>query len=54
MDFAGEVRYSKEGKYRCEFCGKKVKYVAPTSMTGCYCLDCLELTIEECQRQSLK
>ena len=36
-------------KYKCEFCGKEVKHVASTSMFGCYCLDCLELTIEECK-----
>jgi len=33
----------------CEFCGRKVKKVGCTSMTGCYCRSCLELVIFECE-----
>ena len=33
----------------CEFCGRKVRKVVSTSMTGAYCRSCLELTISECE-----
>ena len=33
----------------CEFCGRKVRKVVATSMTGAYCRSCLELTIGECE-----
>jgi len=33
----------------CEFCGRKVRKVGTTSMTGAYCRSCLELTIGECE-----
>lgn len=34
----------------CEFCSKKVRKTGVTSMTGAYCKECLELTINECER----
>lgn len=33
----------------CEFCGKEVEDTQGTSMTGAYCIDCLQLTISECK-----
>ena len=37
----------------CEFCGRKVRKVGTTSMTGAYCSSCLELTIGECEEAIL-
>jgi len=35
---------------RCEFCDKDNKIVRGTSVTGCYCKECLNLAISECKR----
>lgn len=34
----------------CEFCSKEVEAIKGTSMTGAYCIDCLRLTVHECQQ----
>jgi hypothetical protein len=33
----------------CEFCSKEAEAIKGTSMTGAYCIECLQLTIHECQ-----
>ena len=37
----------------CEFCGRQVGATKGTSMTGAYCIECLQLTVFEC-RQAIK
>jgi len=35
-------------KQICEFCGKKT-YVASTMIFSKYCIECIEITIEQCK-----